>query len=163
MLATAISVRDLRPADWSEVARIFEEGIDSGATFATAAPSWKAWDAAHTLRVVAEADGDVVGWAALEPTSSRHVYRGVARSAVYVAESARGQGAGRALMTGLIARSERAGIWTIEARMFPENEASVSLHLALGFRIVGIHQRLGQRSGVWRDVLLLERRSEVIE
>ena len=162
-VTTEIHVRDLRPGDWPEVARIFEEGIHAGATFATEAPSWEAWDAGHTLRVVAEADGEVVGWAALEPVSARYVYRGVARSAVYVAESARGRGIGRGLMTELIARAEREGIWTIEAGMFPENEASVALHRALGFRVVGVRERLGRRDGVWRDVLLLERRSEVIE
>jgi L-amino acid N-acyltransferase YncA len=162
LITTAVQIRDLRPSDWPEVARIFDEGIRAGGTFATEAPSWEAWDAAHTLRVVAEADAAVVGWAALEPVSIRHVYRGVARSAVYVADGARGQGIGRALMTELIERSEGAGVWTIEARMFPENEASVALHLAVGFRIVGVHERLGQRDGVWQDVLLLERRSEVV-
>ena len=163
MIATAVEIRDLRPGDWPEVSRIFEEGIRAGGTFATEAPSWEAWDAAHTVRVVAEADGEVVGWAALEPTSSRRVYRGVARSAVYVAESARGHGVGRTLMDGLIARSERAGIWTLEAGLFPENAASLALHLTVGFRIVGVREHLGQRDGVWRDVLLLERRSEVIQ
>jgi phosphinothricin acetyltransferase len=163
VLATAVELRDLRPGDWPEVARIFEEGIRAGATFATEAPSWETWDATHMLRVVAEAGGEVVGWAALEPVSTRHVYRGVARSKVYVAETARGQGIGCALMSELIARSEREGIWTIEAGMFSENEASVALHRALGFRVVGVRERIGQRDGVWRDVLLLERRSEVIE
>ena len=163
MIATAVEIRDLRPGDWPEVSRIFEEGIRAGGTFATEAPSWEAWNAAHTLRVVAEADREVVGWAALEPTSSRRVYRGVARSAVYVAESARGHGVGRTLMDGLIARSERAGIWTLEAGLFPENAASLALHLTVGFRIVGVREHLGQRDGVWRDVLLLERRSEVIQ
>jgi phosphinothricin acetyltransferase len=163
LIATAVEIRDLRPGDWPEVSRIFEEGIRAGGTFATEAPSWEAWNAAHTLRVVAEADREVVGWAALEPTSSRHVYRGVARSAVYVAESARGHGVGRTLMDGLITRSERAGIWTLEAGLFPENAASLALHLTVGFRIVGVREHLGQRDGVWRDVLLLERRSEVIQ
>ena len=162
MIATAVEIRNLRPGDWPEVARIYTEGIAAGATFATKPPSWEDWDAAHTLRAVADAEGEVVGWAALEPVSSRHVYRGVARSAVYVAESARGQGVGRALMDELIARSERAGIWTLEAGLFPENTASLALHLAVGFRIVGVRERLGQRDRVWRDVLLVERRSEVV-
>ena len=162
MIATAVEIRNLRPGDWPEVARIYAEGIAAGATFATEPPSWEDWDAAHTLRAVADAEGEVVGWAALEPVSSRHVYRGIARSAVYVAESARGQGVGRALMDELIARSERAGIWTLEAGLFPENTASLALHLAVGFRIVGVRERLGQRDRVWRDVLLVERRSEVV-
>jgi phosphinothricin acetyltransferase len=162
-VAVSIRVRELRHEDWPEVARIFEEGIRADATLATEAPAWEAWNRAHTLRVVAENDGRVVGWAALEPTSPREVYRGVARSSVYVTESARGEGIGFALMAELIARSEREGVWTIEAGMFPENEASLALHVSLGFRVVGIRERIGRRNGSWRDVLLLERRSEVIQ
>jgi phosphinothricin acetyltransferase len=158
-VTTSTVVRDLRPEDWPEVAEIYREGIRDGGTFATEAPSWETWDAAHTLRLVAMSDGPVVGWAALAPTSSRHVYRGVARSAVYVAAKVRGHGVGRSLMDALIARAERDGIWTIEAWMFPENEASVALHLACGFRVVGTRERIGQRDGIWRDVLVLERRS----
>jgi L-amino acid N-acyltransferase YncA len=160
--AIAVELRDLRPGDWPEVAEIYREGIRGGATFATEPPSWEKWDAAHTLRLVAESEGRLVGWAASEPVSERHVYRGVARSAVYVAESARGCSIGRALMSELIARAEREGIWTIEASLFPENEASLRLHSSLGFRVVGVRERLGERAGVWRDVLLLERRSEVV-
>ena len=161
-VATRIKVRNLQPEDWPEVARIFEEGIRSDATFATEPPSWKAWDASHTLRVVAEMGGPVVGWAALAPVSTRLVYSGVAQSSVYVAESERGHGVGRALMAELIERAERAGIWTIEASMFPENNASVALHQSLGFRVVGVRERIGERDGVWRDTLLLERRSKEI-
>ncbi|MDQ2982328.1 MAG: N-acetyltransferase family protein [Actinomycetota bacterium] len=157
-----MEIRDLRPGDWPEVARIFEEGIRAGGTFATEAPSWEAWDAGHGLRLVAEADGTVIGWAALEPVSARYVYRGVASSAVYVAESARGGGIARALMEELIAGAEREGIWTIEAGMFPENEASIALHRSLGFRVIGVRERIGQKDGVWRDTLWLERRSEAV-
>ena len=157
-----MEVRDLRPEDWPEVSRIYDEGIRAGATFATEAPTWEAWDAAHTLRVVAEEDGSVLGWAALEPTSAREVYRGVQRSAVYVAERARGRGVGRALMAELIARSEREGIWTIEAGMFPENEGSIALHRSLGFRVIGVRRRHGKKDGIWRDTLWMERRSEVV-
>jgi phosphinothricin acetyltransferase len=163
LIATSVVVRDLRPDDWPEVADIYREGIDDGATFATEAPSWQAWDAAHTLRLVAVSEGEVVGWAALSPTSDREVYRGVARGAVYVARRARGHGVGRALMDELISRAERDGVWTIEAWMFPENEASVALHLRCGFRVVGTRERIGRRDGAWRDVLVLERRSEVVE
>jgi L-amino acid N-acyltransferase YncA len=161
--ATRVEIRDLRPEDWSEVAEIYRQGILDGATFATEPPSWDAWDTAHTLRLVAVVDGEVVGWAALEPVSNRHVYRGVARSAVYVRASERDGGIGRALMRELIERSDRAGIWTLEASLFPENEASLRLHLALGFHVVGVRERIGQRDGVWRDTVLLERRSEVVE
>jgi L-amino acid N-acyltransferase YncA len=163
LIATAVDIRDLRPADWPEVARIFAEGIVAGATFATEPPAWEAWDKTHSIRLVAELDDRVVGWAALARVSSRHVYRGVAQSSVYVAEGFRGQGIGRAVMTAVIERAESSGIWTIEAVMFPENEASVSLHRSLGFRVVGVRERIGQRHGIWRDTVLMERRSEVIE
>jgi L-amino acid N-acyltransferase YncA len=156
-------IRDLRPDEWPEVVAIYEQGIADDATFATEAPSWEAWDESHTLRLVA-VDGDrVVGWAALSPVSTRHVYRGVARSAVYVARRARGRGIGRTLMEELIARSEREGIWTLEASIFPENESSIRLHEAVGYRVVGVRVRIGQRDGVWRDTVLFERRSEVVQ
>jgi len=157
-------IRDLEPLDWPEVARIFEDGIRSGdATFELEPPTWEAWDAAHSeIRVVAELDGRVVGWAALSPKSQRHCYRGVAESSVYVDEGAQGRGVGRALMDEVIARAEAAGLWTLEAGIFPENKASLRLHLGCGFRLVGVRERLGESNGEFRDVLLLERRSEVV-
>ena len=161
--ATAIELRDLRPGDWPEVAAIYEAGIRGGdATFETEVPSWEAWDAAHTLRLVAEADGRVAGWAALSPVSERCCYAGVAEVSVYVAPEAQGRGVGRALLARLVDESEREGIWTLQAGIFPENEPSVALHERCGFRVVGTRERLGKLDGVWRDVLLLERRSEVI-
>jgi phosphinothricin acetyltransferase len=162
--AIRIDVRDLGPLDWPEVAAIFEDGIRSGnATFEQSPPSWEAWEAAHSdIRLVAELDGRVVGWAALSPTSERNCYRGVAENSVYVAEAAQGRGVGRALLDELIARSEAAGIWTLEAGIFPENKASLRLHLGCGFRLVGVRERLGGMDGEFRDVLLLERRSEVV-
>jgi L-amino acid N-acyltransferase YncA len=143
------------------VKAIYEQGIAAGSTFATEAPSWDDWDRTHLKghRLVALQDGEVVGWAALAPTSRRSVYRGVARNAVYVAPEARGKGIGGRLMRELIARAERDGLWTIEAWMFPENEASVELHRSCGFRLVGVRERIGQRDGVWRDVVVMERRS----
>jgi L-amino acid N-acyltransferase YncA len=162
--AVDMKIRDLEPLDWPEVARIFEDGIRSGnATFELEPPSWDAWDAAHSeVRVVAELDGRVAGWAALAPKSERHCYRGVAESSVYVEEGAQGRGVGRALMDEVIARAEAAGVWTLEAGIFPENKASLRLHLGCGFRLVGVRERLGEANGEFRDVLLLERRSEVI-
>lgn len=159
-----MEIRDLRPADWPEVAEIYEDGIRTGnATFETAAPSWEAWDAAHSEhRLVAFLDGRIAGWAALSPASERCCYRGVAEESVYVAAWARGRGVGRALLEELIERSEAAGIWTLTAGIFPENAASVRLHMVCGFRLVGVRERLGELDGVWRDVLLLERRSEVV-
>ncbi len=157
----------LTPADWPAVRAIYEEGIATGnATFETAAPEWPAWDAARLpcCRLVAQRGTTrrgrrVLGWAALSPVSSRAVYRGVAEVSIYVAAAARGQGVGRLLMGGLVAASEEAGLWTLQAGIFPENAASLALHRAFGFRVVGRRERLGQLHGVWRDALLLERRS----
>jgi L-amino acid N-acyltransferase YncA len=164
-VATALEIRALRPDDWPEVARIYEEGIRTGhATFETAVPSWVEWHAAHLRehRLVAVLDGRLAGWTALSPVSSRCVYAGIAEHSVYVAAGARRRGVGRELLAALIDSSERAGIWTLESGIFPENAASLALHAALGFRVVGVRRRLGRLHGVWRDVLLLERRSEVV-
>jgi L-amino acid N-acyltransferase YncA len=157
-------VRDLRPDDWPAVRAIYEDGIRSGhATFETEPPAWEQWDAAHRdVRLVAERDGVVVGWAALSPVSSRCCYEGVGEVSVYVAEEARGAGLGRALLDELVRRSEQAGYWTLNAGVFPENEASLRLHRACGFREVGKRERLGRLHGVWRDVVLLERRSTLV-
>jgi phosphinothricin acetyltransferase len=152
-------------SDWPAVRAIYEEGIATGhATFETAVPEWEAWNAARlpTCRLVARRGRRVVGWAVLSPVSSRAVYSGVAEVSIYVAAPARGQGVGRALLKALIESSEAAGIWTLQAGIFPENEASVALHLGCGFRVVGRRERLGRHHGIWRDSLLLERRSSRI-
>jgi L-amino acid N-acyltransferase YncA len=141
---------------------IYEQGIAGGqATFETEAPSWEEWDRTHLEghRVVALQDGEVVGWAALSPVSERCVYEGVVENSVYVADFAQGRGVGRALLDELIARAERDGIWTIQAGVFPENEASIELHKRCGFRVVGVRERIGRHHGTWRDVVLMERRS----
>ena len=141
---------------------IYEQGIAGGqATFETEPPSWDDWDRTHLEghRLVALQDGELVGWAALSPVSERCVYAGVAENSVYVADSAQGRGVGKALLEELIARAERNGIWTIQTGIFPENEASLALHERCGFRVVGARERLGQHHGVWRDVVLMERRS----
>jgi L-amino acid N-acyltransferase YncA len=161
---TRMQIRKLRPDDWPEVARIYEDGIRTGdATFETEVPSWEAWDAGHLAehRLVVTLDGDVVGFASLSPVSERGCYAGVAEHSIYVAERARGLGFGRQLLAALIESSETSGIWTLQSGIFPENAASLALHAALGFRVVGVRERLGRLHGVWRDVLLLERRSEV--
>ncbi|HXY81310.1 MAG TPA: GNAT family N-acetyltransferase [Gaiellaceae bacterium] len=160
----ATVIRDLRPEDWPQVAAAFADGIRTGnATFETDVPSWDRWDAAHLeLRLVAELDGAVAGWAALSPVSDRCCYRGVAELSVYVAAHAQGRGVGRSLLDELIVRSEAAGVWTLQAGVFPENEASMALHLACGFRAVGVRERLGELNGVWRDVVMLERRSATV-
>ena len=157
-------LRELRADDWPAVRAIYEEGIRGGdATFESETPSWERWNAAHPdLRLVAEREGAVVGWAALAPASARHCYRGVGEVSVYVSEEARGAGLGRVLLAELVARSEGVGYWTLTAGVFPENEASLRLHRACGFRDVGVRRGLGESGGVWRDVILLERRSRVV-
>jgi L-amino acid N-acyltransferase YncA len=156
-----VHIRALEESDWPAVATIYADGISTGlATFETEVPTWERWDAAHpSLRLVAESDGEVVGWTALSPYSSRRCYRGVAEESVYVGAAARGRGVGRALLGALIARAEADGIWTLLAGVFPENEASLALHTSSGFRVLGLHERLGEVGGVWRDVMLLERRA----
>jgi L-amino acid N-acyltransferase YncA len=156
-----MQIRMLDELDWPQVASIYAEGIATGdATFEVELPTWERWDAAHpSLRLVAVEDGRVAGWAALSPYSDRRCYRGVAEESVYVAAAARGKGVGRALLGELVARAEADGYWTLLAGVFPENVASLALHESLGFRVVGTHQRLGERDGAWRDVMLLERRS----
>jgi len=155
----------MKAEDWQAVQAIYREGIATGnATLETGAADWVEWDRRHRrdCRLVARREGEIAGWAALSPVSSRRVYAGVAEVSVYVAPSARGQGIGRALLRALIAESERQGIWTLQAGIFPENEASIALHQACGFREVGRRERLGRLHGVWRDVVLLERRSKVV-
>jgi phosphinothricin acetyltransferase len=157
-----MAIRGLEPADWEAVARIYAEGISTGnATFETQVAIWEVWDAFHLpeLRLVAVEADSVIGWAALSPVSQRDCYRGVTESSVYVAAEARGRGVGRALMEELIRCSEPAGIWTMQTSIFPENEASIALHEAVGFRIVGTRERIGLLGGRWRDTVLLERRA----
>ena len=154
-------VRPLHRDDYPAAAAIFAEGIATGlATFETQVPPWEEWDAAHlpAHRFVADLDGDVVGWVAVVPYSRRAVYRGVGEESVYVAERARGQGAGRALLEGVIESAREGGLWTLQAGIFPDNAASLGLHRRLGFREVGVRERIGQLHGVWRDVVLLELR-----
>jgi L-amino acid N-acyltransferase YncA len=156
----------MQPADWPSVAAIYAEGIATGiATFETVVPAYDAWDAAHLPghRLVAVSRGSVVGWAALSAVSQREVYRGVAEDTIYVAESARGHGIGKALLRALASAAERAGIWTLQAAIFPENAMSIALHERCGFRVVGTRERLGKLDGAWRDVILMERRSTEVE
>ena len=158
-------IDEMSPADWEAVRTIYLEGIATGnATFETEAPAWASWDAAHLphSRLVARAGDEVMAWAALTPVSSRCVYGGVAEVSVYVGAGHRGAGLGRALLAALIASSERHGMWTLQAGVFPENEASVGLHRACGFREVGRRERVGKLHGRWRDTVLLERRSLIV-
>ena len=159
------TIDTMQATDWEKVRAIYVEGIATGnATFETDAPDWDSWNKAHLAfgRLVARDNGLVIGWAALGAVSSRCVYAGVAEVSVYVAESTRGKGVGRALLVRLIEESERAGVWTLQAGILAENIASRELHKRCGFREVGRRERLGKLKGVWRDVVLLERRSATI-
>ena len=159
-----MEIRTMEPGDWPAVRAIYEQGLATRqATFETRAPSWEEWDAGHLAdpRLVADRDGEVIGWVALSPVSRRDCYAGVTEESVYVAESARGRGLGKALLTELVTRAEAAGIWTIQTSIFPENVASIELHKRCGFRVVGTRERIAQLDGVWRDTMLLERRASV--
>lgn len=157
-------VGDMQAGDWPGVRAIYLEGIATGnSTFETEAPGWEKWDSGHlpAPRLVMREGARVLGWAALSPVSGRCVYAGVADDSVYVAASARGRGMGRKLLSELCERADAGGLWTLQAGIFPENEASMNLHQACGFRVVGRREKMGKLAGVWRDVMLLERRSRV--
>lgn len=159
-----VEVRTMSARDWDVVRAIYLEGIASGqATFETQAPTWDEWNDKHlpAPRLIASEGDHVAGWAALSRVSVRAVYAGVAEVSVYVSASARGQGIGRLLLEALITESEQAGIWTLQAGIFPENTASISLHQGCGFRELGRRHRIAKLNGAWRDTVLLERRSEV--
>ena len=159
-------IRPLTIDCWPAVRSIYEQGLATGnATFTTTAPTWESWDAGHLahcrLVALAPLDGRIAGWAALSPVSSRCVYEGVAEVSIYVAEASRGQGVGQHLLAALVAESERQGLWTLQASIFPENLASIRIHEAVGFRQVGRRERISQLHGHWRDTVLLERRSKL--
>jgi phosphinothricin acetyltransferase len=159
-----LALEKMKSADWNAVRAIYEEGIATGhATFETEVPEWREWDKSHLrdCRLVAKAKEQVVGWTALSPVSERCVYAGVAEVSIYITSSARGQGIGKTLLQALIDKSEKVGIWTLQAGVFPENTASIALHKACGFREIGYRSRIGQTGDVWRDVVLLERRSAI--
>jgi phosphinothricin acetyltransferase len=152
-------------ADWDAVRDIYLEGIATrNATIETEVPGWDEWNADHRpdCRLVARSDDKVLGWAVLSPVSQRIAYSGVAEESIYIAASARSTGVGKALLAALIEASEEAGVWSLQAGIFPENTASIALHKGVGFREIGVQERKGSLDGVWRDVVLMERRSEVV-
>jgi len=157
-----ITLDKMKTEDWPAVRAIYQAGIKTGdATFETETPEWIEWDATHLSagRLVARKEGQVMGWAALSPVSGRCVYAGVAEVSVYVTSDARGKRVGRELLMELAVQSEKQGLWTLQAGIFPENEASLALHHSCGFRQVGRRERIGRLDGRWRDVILMERRS----
>ncbi|WP_327253261.1 GNAT family N-acetyltransferase [Streptomyces sp. NBC_01244] len=159
----SIRIEPLTRAHADEVLAIYRAGIYEGnATFETEAPTWEAFDAArlpeHRFAAV-DPDGKLLGWVAASKVSDRCAYAGVVEHSVYVHPGARGRGVARALLDALIASTEAAGIWTIQSGIFPENTASLALHQRAGFRVIGTRARIGRHHGVWRDVVLLERRS----
>ena len=158
-----VRIAAMLASDWPGVRTVYKEGIATGdATFETGAPEWASWDAKHlaNCRFVVRRGAEVLGWAALTHVSSRPAYRGVAEVSVYVADSARGQRIGSELLSSLVEASEAAGLWTLQAGIFPENTASLALHEKHGFRRVGIREKIGCLDGQWRDVVLMERRSK---
>lgn len=157
-----ITIKKMRQDDWNAVRDVYQAGIATGnATFQTAAPEWDEWNAGHLpdCRYVAYVHDELIGWAALSPYSSRHAYRGVAELSIYVHPKNHKDGVGKRLLSTLITASEQAGYWTLIAGIFPENQASIRLHLGQGFREVGYREKVGEMNGVFRDVIIFEKRS----
>jgi len=163
--AAKMEIQPIAEHNYAEVARIYQEGIDTGvATFETTVPAWQDWSVAHLEngRIVAIDGGKIVGWAALSPVSSRCVYGGVAEVSVYVDAASRGKGVGKYLLNKLIEISEANNIWTLQSGIFRANAGSIALHEKCGFRIIGYRERIGKLGDVWKDNVLLERRSTVV-
>ena len=160
-----IEIGDFTERDWHSVQSIYQQGMDTkNATFEEKAPEWNEWNAVHkqNCRLVAKSDHTVIGWAALSPVSSRSVYAGVAEISIYIRTDNQGRGVGKKLLSAIVKASEDKGYWTLQARIFPENIASIEIHNKCGFRILGRHEKMGRLDGHWRDVVLLERRSKII-
>ncbi len=163
-------IEAMKPEDWGPVRAIYEEGIATeNATFEPVVPEWGKWDSAHAPepRLVVRGNGQIAAWAALSRVSARKCYAGVAELSIYVGEKFRGKGIGDALLAAFVRASEKAGFWTLQGGIFPENVASIELHKKHGFRVLGIREKVGKmafgaRTGVWRDVVLMERRSKVV-
>ncbi len=162
----AIDIIQMMPAHAQRVLTIYKEGLDTGqATFNTEVPSWDEWDNLHHKhsRLIALMGSDILGWAALSPVSARYCYRGVAELSIYIAANNRGIGIGDLLLKNLIPDSEANGIWTLQSSVFPENTASIKLHKKHSFREIGYREKIAALHDVWRNTVLLERRSKLIE
>lgn len=159
-------IRAMTPADWPQVAAIYEQGLSGGtSTFNTVCPTWEEWDKSHLpqCRFVTEEQGVVTGWAAISPTSSRPVYRGVVEVSIYIHQDWRGQGVGKQLLSHLCCESEKEGFWTLYVSIFAVNKASLALHETCGFRRIGYREKISKdRFGVWQDTIIMERRSKII-
>jgi L-amino acid N-acyltransferase YncA len=165
MASWGIILRQMTAADWNAVAQIYSQGIATGnATFEQEVPSWEVWNREHlqTCRIIAQIENDIVGWAALSLVSGRCVYAKVAEVSVYVSNDYKGRKIGFQLLETLITESEKTGLWTLQAGIFPENTPSIRIHESLGFRQVGYREKIGKMNGIWRDTILLERRSKTI-
>lgn len=150
---------------YPDIAAFYKQGIDTGmATFETSVPSWESWseNKLHHSRLIAFENNQALGWAALSKVSSRCVYEGVAEVSIYISENHRGKGVGKILMEHLIKESEANGIWTLQSGMFPENEATIALHKLFGFRIIGYREKIGKLGGIWKDSVIMERRSKIV-
>jgi L-amino acid N-acyltransferase YncA len=166
-ISAQVTVASMSAEDWPAVSRIYAEGIATGnATFEHTVSTWPEWREARAIEpclIARGPSGETIGWAALSHISSRPVYRGVGEVGIYVELESAGKGVGRTLLSALIETSERAGFWMLQAGIFPENAASIALHESCGFRPVGTRERIGRmKDGSWRDVVLYERRSEVV-
>jgi len=160
-----MKIRPLEKEDWQTVQRIYQEGMDTGiATFETQCPDWKTWDSKflQSCRIVVEENNQILGWAALTPTSKRAVYKGVVEVTIYIDLNQTGRGIGTKLMTALVEASEAAGFWTLQSSILSENKPSIQLHLKAGFRILGTREKIAKRDGIWKDTVFLERRSKLI-
>lgn len=160
-----MKIRPMTTADWTQVAQIYSEGIATGfATFEKQVPSFDSWDKAHipSCRLVAVKESVVLGWAALSAVSGRCVYGGVAEVSIYIGKNHWGKGIGKTLLNNLVKESEKEGFWTLQSGIFPENESSIRIHLACGFRKIGYRERIGKLDGVWKDNLIFERRSQKV-
>ncbi|WP_108867478.1 GNAT family N-acetyltransferase [Aquimarina aquimarini] len=161
----SIKIKKITKQDWPSISAIYQEGIDTGiATFETKVPTWKNWNISHIkpCRFKAIIDNCIAGWIALSPASKRKVYQGVAEISIYITSEYRGLGIGRLLLSSAIEESENVGIWTLQAGIFSQNKASISLHTSLGFRIIGYREKIAQLNGIWYDNTILERRSNII-
>lgn len=160
-----MEIISIKKHHYQDIANIYKQGIETGiATFETSVPTWETWNDSKLLhsRFIAVDNNDVLGWVALSKVSSRCVYEGVAEVSIYIAENHRGKGVGKILMENVIRESEANGVWTLQSGMFAENEATIALHKIVGFRIIGYREKIGKLGGVWKDNVIMERRSKVV-